>query len=384
MYREERQASRVCSKRVQERAYSLHRRKLAGIRPSIDNKTPTMYPHLYQKLKKAQREEELCSEIERDNRTLVKRMTEIMQRPGIDTHNALQAKSLNRESRKRELLRITQENQKLLRRIQSRQPTYNHLLWEQERERSETLCERICRYPYRPRAAPERDMYYYDGPQASSSQPYDGQQQQQQQGANPYTDESPAAASNSRVPAPPVGANEAAKPRQAAAARPADDKLSDVSESDDELNDRSQSGRGDTARSQPEGSATASPKHRTSSTDDNTAAGSPPRQAPASDGGDNKSAASASHDGDAQQPVDPPAKQDEGGEEDKTSEAGDTSASASPTAASNANDTAAAAAAAPAPAAQDSPAASAPGDDTPKSADAKGAKEDGDADSAAA
>eukprot|EP00754_Rhynchopus_humris_P040721 Rhum_TRINITY_DN23853_c0_g1::Rhum_TRINITY_DN23853_c0_g1_i1::g.178861::m.178861 len=164
MYREEKMSSRVCCKRWQERAYMLHRKKLSDIKPSIDNKTPQMYPHLYQKLKKAQKDEELCSVIERDNRTLVKRMTEIMQRPGIDTHNTIQPKSLNREARRRELLRITQENQKLLRRIQSRQPTYSHLSWEQQRERSETLCERICRYPYRPRTSAEKNLYYYDSP----------------------------------------------------------------------------------------------------------------------------------------------------------------------------------------------------------------------------
>ena len=161
-------SSRVCCKRWQERSYMLHRKKLSDIKPSIDNKTPQMYPHLYQKLKKAQKDEELCSVIERDNRTLVKRMTEIMQRPGIDTHNTIQPKSLNREARKRELLRITQENQKLLRRIQARQPTYNHLAWEQERERSEILCERICRYPYRPRTTAEKNLYYYESPTATA------------------------------------------------------------------------------------------------------------------------------------------------------------------------------------------------------------------------
>ena len=61
--------------------------------------------------------------------------------------------------------RRPQENQKLLKRIQQRQPTYNHLEWEQERERNEHLCERICRYPYRPRyTADQRQVYYYESP----------------------------------------------------------------------------------------------------------------------------------------------------------------------------------------------------------------------------
>jgi len=165
MYREQPQASRVCSKAFQERSYGIHRQKLKQMKSVIDNRTPQMYPHLYQKLKKAQMMEELCSMIERDNRTLVKRMTEIMQRPGIDTHNSIPPRSLNREARKREMLRITQDNQKLLSRIQHRQPTYNHLQWEQQRERNEELCERICRYPYRPRQTVDerQGLYYYEG-----------------------------------------------------------------------------------------------------------------------------------------------------------------------------------------------------------------------------
>lgn len=163
MYREQAVSSRVCNEKWQDRSYRIHRQKLQRVKPSIDNKAPAMYPHLYQKLKKAQMEEERCSEIERDNRTLVRRMTEIMQRSAIDTQNPVEYRSLNKEARRRELIRVTQENQGLLKRIQRRQPTYNHLVWEQDRERNEALCERICRYPYRPTGEGEDQMYpYYD------------------------------------------------------------------------------------------------------------------------------------------------------------------------------------------------------------------------------
>jgi hypothetical protein len=150
-------SSQVCADRVAARNYTLHRQKLAAIKPHVDVIAPKMYPHLYQKLKKAQLEEERCSDIERDNRTLVKRMTEIMQRSGIDSHSPKRplsmGASLNHVRRKQELARITRENHALMKRIQERSPTYNHLAWEQDRERNEQLCERICRYPYRPQAA---------------------------------------------------------------------------------------------------------------------------------------------------------------------------------------------------------------------------------------
>jgi len=147
-------ASQICADRVNTRNYNAHRTKLATIRPGIDNTAPKVYPHMYQKLKKAQVEEERCSEIERDNRTLVKRMTTIMQRSSLDNaQTAAKVASLNKHKRRQELERITKENHSLLKRIQERQPNYNHLQWEQDRERSEQLCDRICRYPYRPSAS---------------------------------------------------------------------------------------------------------------------------------------------------------------------------------------------------------------------------------------
>lgn len=150
MHRAQPVASQVCADKWNARAYNLHRQKLATVKPSVDNNPPQMYPHLYQKLKKAQLQEERCSEIERDNRTLVKRMASILQRGGLDNGQPpTMTKSLNKVRRRQELERITKENLSLLKRIREKQPTYNHLQWEQDRERNEQLCDRICRYPYR-------------------------------------------------------------------------------------------------------------------------------------------------------------------------------------------------------------------------------------------
>jgi len=57
------------------------------------------------------------------------------------------SQSLNRERRKRELQRITRENQRILSRIQAAEPTYDHLAWaEHEREHEENM-KRICELP---------------------------------------------------------------------------------------------------------------------------------------------------------------------------------------------------------------------------------------------
>jgi hypothetical protein len=50
----------------------------------------------------------------------------------MQTLTAFQKKSLNREARKRELLKITMENQAILKRLQDKQPNYNVNKWEEE------------------------------------------------------------------------------------------------------------------------------------------------------------------------------------------------------------------------------------------------------------
>lgn len=58
-------------------------------------------------------QEDRYAQIERDNRLLLEKMSQIMRKGGIDNYNntAKYSKSLNREARKRELHKITRENQ---------------------------------------------------------------------------------------------------------------------------------------------------------------------------------------------------------------------------------------------------------------------------------
>ena len=91
---------------------------------------------------------ERFDQIEKDNKILLRKMTEIMQKEQFNTLNEVEYKSLNREYRKRELMRITAENQSILKRIQHRQPFYNHLNWEEERKINEKYCKNICQYDY--------------------------------------------------------------------------------------------------------------------------------------------------------------------------------------------------------------------------------------------
>jgi len=172
--------NRLCNDRWVERCQRIHREKLQGMQSTaadprlttLDNTMPITLKmqHLHLKQKKAQLEEERFAQIELENRVLLEKMSKIMrqdptearssqgarnseqfpfrstlqlkpgvridtaQYPVIDSRNYYPPKSLNREYRLRELKRITNENQSMLQRIQSREPFYDHKKWEKERE----------------------------------------------------------------------------------------------------------------------------------------------------------------------------------------------------------------------------------------------------------
>lgn len=105
-------------------------RKLRNMKPAVNSLSqPAIFRHLKTKPKRVQLLEERCTEIERENRILLEKMTGILQSqksnlaPGVgvirasnlnqsvfNVQSAGARKSLNRDARKRELLKITLEN----------------------------------------------------------------------------------------------------------------------------------------------------------------------------------------------------------------------------------------------------------------------------------
>lgn len=68
---------------------------------------------------------------------------------GTPSASNLQFKrSLNREARKRELMKITRENQVILKRLQEKKPNYNVTRWAQEDQERRKILNNICEYPY--------------------------------------------------------------------------------------------------------------------------------------------------------------------------------------------------------------------------------------------
>ncbi|CAJ1345740.1 unnamed protein product [Effrenium voratum] len=67
--------------------------------------------------------------------------------------------SLNKDSRRKELLRITRENQSILKRIQQAQPVYNHVEWEDQHRKNVTYLKNKCEFPVVLRTTPRRERY---------------------------------------------------------------------------------------------------------------------------------------------------------------------------------------------------------------------------------
>ena len=58
-----------------------------------------------------------------------------------------QRRSLNREARKRDLVKITKENQMILKRLQEKKPNYNLQSWQKEEDQRKKILANICEYP---------------------------------------------------------------------------------------------------------------------------------------------------------------------------------------------------------------------------------------------
>lgn len=152
MYLERRaqpKANKITHQRYIDKCQKLHQKRLKKIKSTLDNKPPKKHKHLRRNLKREQMMEERFATIERENRILLSKMSEIMQKNTLDNKNKSikYSHSLNKAHRQKELRRITNENQAILRRIQKREPVYNHYQWEEERLNNERYLRNIMEFP---------------------------------------------------------------------------------------------------------------------------------------------------------------------------------------------------------------------------------------------
>jgi E3 ubiquitin-protein ligase TRIP12 len=144
------EGNKIVAKRHRENVRRIHKQKLQAARAFTDNREPEVYAlqHLKVNMKKEQMLEERYNEIDRHNQLLLHRMTEIIRHPPPhQVDRGPGPTTLNKDRRRRELVRITQENQSILRRIQEAQPVYNHLKWEESYRQAERYMQNVCEYP---------------------------------------------------------------------------------------------------------------------------------------------------------------------------------------------------------------------------------------------
>eukprot|EP00927_Polykrikos_kofoidii_P056745 TRINITY_DN50823_c0_g1_i1.p1 TRINITY_DN50823_c0_g1~~TRINITY_DN50823_c0_g1_i1.p1 ORF type:complete len:408 (-),score=53.44 TRINITY_DN50823_c0_g1_i1:169-1392(-) len=141
--------NKACAKRLEQRRHHMHRERIRNIKPLVDTSEPhaTRMEHVHNNLKREQRLEERYSEIDRENRILLKKMSDIMSTHASPREEHQGPQSLNRDARKKELLRITRENHSILRRIQQAQPTYNHVDWEGIHRKNTMYLRNAAEYP---------------------------------------------------------------------------------------------------------------------------------------------------------------------------------------------------------------------------------------------
>jgi len=143
--------NKICAKWEDQRRQELHRVRVRNMRPVTDTSEPfaLQMDHIRTNYKREQMLEERYSEIDRENRILLKKMSDIMKSNQNTPRGVVQAgpQSLNRDNRKQELLRITRENQHILKRIQQAQPIYNHIQWEAEHKKNSNYLANCSEYP---------------------------------------------------------------------------------------------------------------------------------------------------------------------------------------------------------------------------------------------
>lgn len=123
------------------------------MKPLVDTTEPMVaqLDHVRINLKKEQQLEERYTEIDRENRILLGKMSTIVKTadasPDKTPRRPPGPVSLNQDSRKKELLRITRENGAILKRIQQAQPVYNHVIWEDDSRKNKSYLQNCAEYP---------------------------------------------------------------------------------------------------------------------------------------------------------------------------------------------------------------------------------------------
>jgi len=121
------------------------------MKPTVDAGPPREHPFSN---KREMEKLRYTSVIEMDNRLMLERLAKVVQHKSIDNEihksvamHAAFKKKLGLTKKRLHMQKITEENQRLLKRIQEVPPAYNHLEWEEEARRRDEVMRNMTVYP---------------------------------------------------------------------------------------------------------------------------------------------------------------------------------------------------------------------------------------------
>ncbi|EAR95626.2 hypothetical protein TTHERM_00266360 (macronuclear) [Tetrahymena thermophila SB210] len=157
--------NRILYNKSIERNQEIHLKKLREIKSNFRAKSPFSYE--INKKKKEQLQETKHTEIERENRILLEKITNIMQNKQLtmSMKRVMSPKSLNQTVRKKKLVQIAEENQFLLRRLQEKRSNYDVAQYEQQWANTKSFINTITGYS----KTPKQSSYYGGTPTSSDN-----------------------------------------------------------------------------------------------------------------------------------------------------------------------------------------------------------------------
>mmetsp|Transcript_42941 Transcript_42941/g.98591 ORF Transcript_42941/g.98591 Transcript_42941/m.98591 type:complete len:236 (-) Transcript_42941:170-877(-) len=159
--------NRIVHQRMEERKHEKHLMALQSTTTTLSQAPPRDCTHLRNKVKTRKLQEDRAAEIQLENRILLQKMLNIDTKPSqfngdIIATNRRPLRSLHGDTQRKELDRITLENQDLLRRLQTVKPTIDPRGWEEEEMDRQAIKFRISQNSSRARVLklpmPNKDL----------------------------------------------------------------------------------------------------------------------------------------------------------------------------------------------------------------------------------
>lgn len=138
-------------KGYEEITFQQHRERINTMKPTIDCGPPRAHPFSNKNEMEKQRFQNV---VEMDNRLMLERLAKVVQNKSIDNEihksvamHAQFKKKLGLTKKRLEMQKLTEENQRLLKRIQEVPPAYNHLKWEEDARVNREIMRNMTLYP---------------------------------------------------------------------------------------------------------------------------------------------------------------------------------------------------------------------------------------------